>query len=151
MQSPANKQQVLEWVGTAVNALEALIAGLPDTRLAESGVAGTWSTKDILAHITWWQLRMLGKLNGESPAFGLPGEDDEAAIQRINDEVYSAHRNQPAAEVRAAFLAANRLVQEKVAGYSEEFLLAHVEDVAADTWGHFGEHRQSIEAWLARV
>ncbi len=151
MQPPASKSHILQMVRSEASAFEALVAGLTDTRLEEPGVTGQWSVKDILAHLTWWQLRMLKKLDNQQPPFGLPDEDHEETIARINDEVYSAHRDQQAAEARAAFLAANRHVQETLAGYAEEFLLAHTEDIAADTWDHFAEHRHSIEQWLARA
>ena len=150
MQSPVNKSQLLQMVRSEANAFEALVATLSDAHLAEPGVTGQWAVKDILSHITWWQLRMLKKLDNQQPPFGLPGEEEEETVARINDEVYNAHRDQPAAEVRASFLAASRLVQETLAGYSEEFLLAHSNDVAAATWGHYAEHRDSIEQWLAR-
>ena len=35
---------------------QASYAGLPSARLVEHGVAGDWSVKDIIAHVTWWKL-----------------------------------------------------------------------------------------------
>jgi hypothetical protein len=149
MQSPVSKPQILQLVRSEADALEALVGGLSDARLAEPGVSGQWSVKDILAHLTWWQLHMLKKLDNQQPPFALPGEDHEDTIVRINGEVYRAHRDQTAAETRAAFLAANRHAQETLSGCTEELLLAHREDIACDTWDHFAEHRASIEQWLA--
>jgi uncharacterized protein (TIGR03083 family) len=150
MQSPASKQQLLALVRSAWSTLDAGIAPLSDEQLSRPGVAGNWSVKDILAHVTWWQLRMLLKLNNEGEAFALPGEDHETTIQRINDEVYREHRDQSPAEIKAAFYASFQRVMQGLSGYAEEFLLAHVEDIAADTWDHYAEHAASIRDWVNR-
>ena len=37
-------------------------AGLSDSQLTESGVTGTWSVKDLIAHVTWWEEEALKHL-----------------------------------------------------------------------------------------
>src|SRR5258708_9270225 len=50
-----NKQQFLKKLDQAWDAFEAAYAGLPEARLAEPGVVGDWSVKDLLAHVTTWE------------------------------------------------------------------------------------------------
>ena len=50
-----DKQQLLKQLETAWAGLEESYAGLSDSQLTEPGVMGTWSVKDILAHVTTWE------------------------------------------------------------------------------------------------
>src|SRR5258708_14953950 len=47
-----DKQQLLKQLEKAWAGLEESYAGLLDSQLTEPGVMGTWSVKDILAHVT---------------------------------------------------------------------------------------------------
>jgi hypothetical protein len=47
-----NRQQLLKRLDDAWAALKESYAGLPDAQLLEPVVIGTWSVKDILAHVT---------------------------------------------------------------------------------------------------
>ena len=57
-----NRQQLLNRLDTAWVAFQASYAGLSNSRLAESGAAGDWSVKDIIAHVTWWEEEALRHL-----------------------------------------------------------------------------------------
>jgi uncharacterized protein (TIGR03083 family) len=149
MQIPASKQELLELIRAEWSALDARVAPLSDEQLAAPRLAGSWSIKDVLAHITWWQLRMLRRLNNEQLPFALPGETHETTIQRINDEVYQEHSGQSPAEIKAGYYASFEHVMESLAGYSEEFLLAHREEIQGDTWDHYAEHNAAIRQGLS--
>lgn len=64
--------------------LEALLAGVSDERSIEPGAFGAWSVKDMLAHITFWEQRLVAYINGARESLIRPGEDEAAAIDRIN-------------------------------------------------------------------
>ena len=57
-----NRQQLLNRLDTAWVQFQASYAGLPSARLVEHGVAGDWSVKDIIAHVTWWEEEALRHL-----------------------------------------------------------------------------------------
>jgi hypothetical protein len=50
-----DKQQLLKKLDKAWAEIRESYAGLSDARMMEPGVTGTWSVKDILAHVTTWE------------------------------------------------------------------------------------------------
>ena len=48
------RQQLLARMERAWAALRESFSGLSDAQLTEPGVAGEWSVKDVLAHVTTW-------------------------------------------------------------------------------------------------
>src|SRR5689334_20373324 len=57
-----NRQQLLQKVDKAWAEIKESYAGLSDSQLAEPGVMGDWSVKDILAHVTTWEEEALKHL-----------------------------------------------------------------------------------------
>ena len=56
------RDQLLTRIETAWEAFQSSYAGLSDERLMELGVAGDWSVKDLVAHISWWEEEALTHL-----------------------------------------------------------------------------------------
>jgi len=57
-----NHSQLLKRLDTRWQELLASYAGLSETELGEPGVTGTWSVKDIVAHVTAWEAEALTHL-----------------------------------------------------------------------------------------
>ena len=127
--------------------LEALLASLSDEEAIEPGRFGEWSAKDMLAHITFWEQRLIAYFNGAKESLVQPDEDESVAIDRINAGVLAANRDRPLAEVRAAFddsyqqtlalaesLSAEALADEALYGF-----------LAGDTFEHYREHIEMLE------
>jgi hypothetical protein len=150
MELPASKEQLLQRIRSERAGLDAVIAGLPDDRLSEPGVTGDWSIKDVMAHVTWWELRTMSKLNGDAAVLEEQGEDPEETVDRINERVFAEHHDQPVIELKAAYGASFRGLMESLTGFAEPHLLANLDTIAADTYGHYAEHREGIQAWLAQ-
>jgi hypothetical protein len=96
---------------------------------------------------------------GETPE--LPGED-KAALDRLNEQTYLAHRDESLSGVMAAFeaswsrsLAAIEAVPEVKLltpcrlGWMDDDPLWHM--VGANTFWHYPPHMAKIEAWLERA
>ena len=142
------------------------LADLTPDQLVQPGVVGDWSVKDILAHISFWEDRMVQDMRtarrGETPTpLHAQGESWEEAIDRVNADQYEARRHAPLpailAEHGARFGAVLALVAELDAGdLTEEAPLARalgrpvLPAVAGDTYEHYQEHAEEIHAWLAR-
>jgi hypothetical protein len=50
-----NRSQLLTRLGTAWLEFTASYAGLSDSELLEPGVSGSWSIRDLIAHVTTWE------------------------------------------------------------------------------------------------
>ena len=148
---PSNNKHDRVSVGDLMRAeharLETLLAGISDDRFAQPGQFGAWSVKDMLAHITFWEQRLIAYINGAKESLIQPGEEEQVAIDRINAEVLAANRDRPLAEVRADFersyqqtlalvdsLSAEDLADEEMYGL-----------VVGDTFEHYREHSEMLE------
>ena len=133
--------------------------------MAQPGVIGEWSVKDILMHVVVHEQRMARwmavRLRGEEPdapqPYGMP--DDELAV--LNERIYQENRDRALEDVlrdwEEAHAQALALVTEAV---EEDLLDPHRFQlqggeplgaaVAANTFEHDEEHARDIRAWLAR-
>src|SRR5438067_11831977 len=50
-----DRRQLLKRLDTAWGAFKESYAGLSDAQLMEPGVTGSWSVRDIIAHVTTWE------------------------------------------------------------------------------------------------
>lgn len=132
--------------------LETLLAGISDEQFVAPGTFGAWSVKDMLAHITFWEQRVIAYVNGAKESLIQPGEDEQAGIDRINAEVLAANRDRPLAEVRAAFDDSYQQVLTLAESLSAEELADEVlyNLFAGDTFEHYREHIEMLEQWQHR-
>ena len=85
---------------------ERLVAEAGPSRMEQPGVAGHWSLKDAIAHLTgwrWWSVaRMEAAVNNSEPtppwSSGLD-ESTEENVDRINDEFYAKSRDRAVGDV----------------------------------------------------
>ena len=162
MEIVTNKAEILSLIKYERAKLEDALVKIPEDKLTASGVESTWSVKDILAHIAAWERLMVGwveaSLRGETPDRPAPGEswDD---LDGMNERLYQAHKDQHLRQVLADFEDSYKSTLDSVERLSEEELLDSGRFawrrgdpmwrmVAANTWWHYKEHRETIERWL---
>jgi hypothetical protein len=162
MEEQMSREQALESIRRGWEALDATLAQVPEAWMVQPGVEDEWSVKDILAHITTWEERMLRWIQaarqGEAPELPAPGMgwDD---VDRLNAQTYAANRERPLDEVLVAYRALHRQALAAVESLGEAELLDpqrfpwlngmpmwHL--VAANTWWHYREHGQAIQDWI---
>ncbi len=77
METLLDKPAILNKVQAEYQALEDLLVSLDGWQLTTPGIVGEWSIKDVLAHLTVWQKRLLLIL--------------QAALQGVEPETPVAH------------------------------------------------------------
>lgn len=151
---------------------DGLLAEVGDGRLMEPGVAGDWSVKDVLGHLTAYQQAWVARLRhaatGVPPTtlelFGVEAlpegaaewseEEQNAAIREhyaplSSEEVLARWREAAnGLEAGVAALAAEDLVTPGRFQWAGERPLA--EAMAADTHDHAAEHAAGVRSWLDR-
>lgn len=156
------KQELLEAIQIEWQSLLSTLEPLSETQMLETGVEEGWDVKDILAHLTAWESRMViwidVSLKGDVPDRPAPGEpwDD---IDRINQQIYVQNKDVPISEVLEKFHHTHTNANQKVASLTEQDLfdpgrfawrkgdpLWHM--VADNTSWHYKEHNESIQKWL---
>ena len=143
-------------------AWERLLGQIGEDRMEEPGVAGSWSIKDIVAHLAAWRRRTVGRIeavaNGQpEPAPSWPAElheDDE-----INAWFHARDRDKSVRET----LAESRRVFEQLTSAIEKLPDDALDDPARFPWmqgapvtgatlfGHFHEeHEADMRGYLSR-
>lgn len=162
MEEQKSKAQLVAEIELERQHLEATLAKLSETQLLVPGVIDDWTVKDILAHITVWEQRMISwvaqTIRNEVPEMLPPGMtwDD---LDEWNEQTYQKHRLRPLDEVREDFQLSYTQALQAVQGVSEQDLIdpqrfAWREGrplwvmVAANTSWHYKEHDESIRNWL---
>jgi hypothetical protein len=163
---PISKKQLLAEMQSEQAAWLALLDEIGEENMTQPEVAGGWSIKDIVAHITGWRRRTVLRFRAAlDPTVDMapywPAElDEDDEVDEINAWIYQANRDRPLADVlndsREVF---QQLVAE-VSALSDQQLndpqrfpwLEGERLTGAFIFGHFHEeHEPDMRAWLSRV
>lgn len=161
-----SKKQLLAEMQSEQAAWLTLLDEIGEENMTQPEVAGGWSIKDIVAHITGWRRRTVLRFRAAlDPTVDMtpywPAElDEDDEVDEINAWIYEANQDRPLADVlndsREVF---QQLVAE-VSALSDEQLndpqrfpwLEGERLTGAFIFGHFHEeHESDMRAWLARV
>ncbi len=161
MAEKSRKQALLDELIASRAEWDALITKLGRENLAIPGVAGNWSVKDIIAHITTWETRPVKWLEaakrGDKPepaSWGQGGGTEE----EINARIYELNRNLPLEQViaesrhihDAVVSAVREMSEEDVAEKKYEWLgngtLADA--IPGNSYEHYRLHADTIRSWF---
>jgi len=102
---PISKKQLLAEMQSEQAAWLALLAEIGEENMTQPEVAGGWSIKDIVAHITGWRRRTVLRFRAAlDPTVDMtpdyPAElDEDDEVDEINAWIYKANRDRPLADV----------------------------------------------------
>lgn len=158
---PATKLEVLDLIQGEKRLINTVVGSLTEAHMLTPGLDGERSVKDVLAHIAAWELLMVEWLKesyaGLTPQRPAPGEpwDD---LDQLNEGIYLEYKDRSLAEILAMSEAASTQAVLAVHALTEMDLfdgsrfawrngdpMWHM--IAANTWWHYAEHREQIEAW----
>ena len=161
MDEDMKKTKILEHIQVERARFEGTLAKLSEAQMLIPGVIEGWTVKDLLAHITVWEQRMVHWLaetvRGKEPQMLPPGMtwDD---LDEWNEQTYQKHRAHPLDMVLTDFALSYPQALEAAQEISEEDLIdPHRFSwrkgeplwvmVAANTFWHYKEHDESIKSW----
>lgn len=159
MQSPSRKAEILAQIRATHQPLETLLAQLDPGRMSEPGVNGDWSVKDVLAHLTWWEQHLLRRLRighddlDDLDDLDIEGVDEQSATDRVNADVFAAHRDRSLAEVRAEFDASYAEVLAVIESMADDALASDevYDAISWDTFRHYPTHATMLTDWLESI
>lgn len=154
-----NKQELLSKIEAAHSEWQSFLGQVDQARLDEPGVTGDWSVKDLLAHLSSWQQRVLDRMDADKT--GVPVEFAGRDLEEINVALYERNRDRPLDTVLSEAKETYSRFMERVRGLSEQQLFepGHfsftkenpVYDwIAGDTFEHYDEHSATIREWLGK-
>ena len=148
------RQQLLKRLDTAWCAFQESYAGLPDPELLAPGVTGTWSVRDIIAHVTTWEEEALKHLplvlmGRKPPRYSV----SYGGINAFNAQTSEQKKNLLLSEVlRQREDVHDRLV-ELIESAPEDQLSGDTRfrhRLRLDTYGHYPKHTAAITKWRER-
>jgi selenocysteine lyase/cysteine desulfurase len=148
-----DRPALLGRIHSAWQRLEQSYAGLSDARLTEPGVAGDWSVKDILAHVTTWEEESLKYLpliveGGRPPKYARYG-----GIDAFNAMMTDQKRGLSLSDVRQQMHEIHARLIDYLQGVPEEQLIRETRfrrRLRLDTYRHYLEHARMIGEWRAK-
>lgn len=160
---PTTKSDLLYRIADGWGALEATVAGLPPRALTLPTLHGGWSIKDEVAHVTFWEGRVLAvmqaALSGEEPPHP-PLVGDWAKIEELNSAVLEESRRRAFDDVLADMTRTHEMFVRAVEQLSDDDLFDArrfawtggeplAVAVAGDSYEHYPEHIRNIQRWRA--
>lgn len=162
MPDDLSKADLLTAIRSERSMFDELVSSMGDTQMLAPVRDDGWTGKDVLAHITTWERRLLTwvqrwRSTGDParPEVGIKWQ----GIDKLNERDYLAARETPIAAVRRQAGGAYEDVLAVVETISEAELVIQPEGkddpawswiIGANTFEHYKEHREEMEAWRAK-
>jgi hypothetical protein len=145
------REQLLSRIETAWEAFHASYAGLSDECLLEPGVAGDWSVKDLVAHVSWWEEEALTHLphimaGGRPPRYSVA----YGGIDAFNGLMAARKRGLSLAEVLEQARATHQRLIAFVASVPANQFVTETRfrrRLRLDTYSHYPIHTEAIRRW----
>lgn len=157
-----DKTRLLNLLELEYNFFQRTLALVPPERMDEPNVEGVFSVKDIIAHLTAWERRLLGWLaqaqRGETPSFPEPGYTP-ADVDVLNNRTYQEDRLRPLNDILDDFHGSHQNVVACIEMFPEADLFElhrlkgvwrepPVNLIIGNTSDHYLKHAQAIRMWI---
>jgi hypothetical protein len=149
-----DKQQLLKQLDKTWTALQESYAGLTGPQLVEPGVAGHWSVKDILAHVTTWEEEALKYLpvilHGDRPPLY---SSMYGGIDAFNAQMAEQKRGLDLDDILRQMDETHRRLIEYVQSAPDEQITRETRfrrRLRLDSYSHYREHTKMIREWMER-
>ena len=146
-----NRHRLLTTLEDRWQELLASYAGLSDADMTEPGVTGTWSVKDIIAHVSVWEEEALTHLpvvlaGRRPPRYSVT----HGGIDAFNAQMTERNRTLTLAEVLRQRDQTHRRLLAFVGRAPESACAGDTRfrrRLRLDTYGHYGVHTRAINQW----
>ncbi len=150
-----NRGQLLRKIDEAWGTLQKARLGLSDAQMTEPGVAGDWSVKDVLAHVTIWEEEALKHLpvivdGGRPPRYALK----YGGIDAFNAQMLAKKASLSVSEILTEQTETHNRLRRYVETVPEEQFVRETRfrrRLKLDTYGHYGIHARMLQAWRERT
>lgn len=161
---PMSIAAIVERVRSAHDRLASAIAPLSDEQLQAPALDGGWSVKDVLAHLSFWDQRLLhaiepisgAEISRMAPPAIADIPYDEQWLETVNARIYAVNRDRCLAGIQAENAATRQRLLSTVARlsphavYDPDGLSALLGEPFAPmllgAFEHYEEHAEALEA-----
>lgn len=161
MSTNISKAQLLTELQGEQAAWEALLSSIGEEHMTEPGVAGEWSIKDVVAHLTGWRKRTVSRFQAvlqHQPVPAPPWPSQLQTDDEVNAWIYESNKDRPLSAVLQEDRAVFQQLVDTLSAFPEaeldprRFGWPEDEPVRGATFfGHFHEeHEADIRAWQSK-
>ncbi|HXT49099.1 MAG TPA: DinB family protein [Gemmatimonadaceae bacterium] len=148
-------QQVLARLDKTWKDFEESYRGLSHAQLLMTGVTGSWSVRDIIAHVTWWEEEALTHMpvireGGSAPRYSIT----YGGIDAFNAMMTERRKGLSLSEVLRQHDEVHERLVHYVTDAPEELFATDTRfrrRLRLDTYGHYPVHAKAIRAWRERA
>ncbi len=163
MEQPLPKAVLIAALGASRAELESVVSQVPPERITEPGACGSWSVKDVLAHLAvendWLALQLERRARGEVPGPGELQRNQELGL--ADNETRNAYYAQQHRDLDLAYVRDwDRRANERLLVALAELPESRLQEPDWWTYGralgsvfdldHDREHAQDIQRWLGQ-
>lgn len=156
------KDELIQKIEMEWDNLQAALDGLTEEQMHQPGVVGAWSIKDILAHITAWQTRLVTALFKAEKGFAPDTTEGGKAVDQLNDQFYREMKDRSFDQVWDDLDLSYHQVLSRLEGWKEKDLFdpkrfkwmkgeAFAVYIAGDSYEHYAEHAVQIRDWRKKM
>ncbi len=156
------KEELLQRLEADWARLQKSLDGLTEEQMHTPGVVGEWSIKDILAHITAWQTRLITAMFKAEKGFAPEATDGGKTVDQLNAQWYREMKDRPFEQVWDDLEMSYDQILRRVGNFSEKDLFnpkrfkwmkgePFERYIAGDSYEHYAEHAEQIEAWKKQL
>jgi hypothetical protein len=158
MTNPVDCAQLLDDTRRDYVRLDTLLGTLSEDQLTTPNVNGSWSVKDNIAHLSFWHCHLIANLQAVKERRESPDPFPGLNTDEENEIIYQQNKDRSLADAQAELHATYRDVVALVESMSNEELNRPLDwldgqpvtaSIAGNTYGHYQEHIDIIERWLA--
>jgi DinB superfamily len=148
------KARVLQRLQSAWESLQNSYADLSEAELLEPGVTASWSVRDVIAHVTWWEEEALTHLpviltGGRPPRYS----EKYGGINGFNARKTEEMRGFSLAQVLQRRDEVHRRLVALVHSVPDHQLIGETRfrrRLRLDAYGHYPKHERAICSWRDR-
>ena len=138
-----DRDELFQRIDDSWQDLQAALEGIPPERATEPGVAGEWSVKDLLGHVSFWERNCITEVQNLGPDEVVEALD----VDQINAREHERYKNRPFSELQAEFQESHEALMQALQALED----LDPNQVKGDTWEHYPEHAAQIRDWRERV
>jgi hypothetical protein len=164
MELATDKSTMLEQVRNGWWRLQNVLDQLTQNEMNDVHVEDRWTVKDVIAHLAFWESNLLGWLN-EAAQGQRPSRPDSGLTDPVIDEMnaanYRAHVHRPIHDVLKDAAETHEALMEALLHLPEDpndrsYRVWENEEqpwsvIAGNTYEHYEEHIEPIEAYVNRT
>lgn len=155
---PQSVAQLVDLVREGRSQWDALLAQVTEEQMVQPGVAGDWTIKDIIAHISWHEREIIGVLGSHalvgSELWTLPMDERNAQIFIENEHRSLDDVRAESSEIFPGLCEGLGTLEEedltdpgRFPGMPSEWQPWSL--IANNTYEHYEQHIPDVRAWLA--